>query len=198
MKLKESPIEKEFNPIIASIILIVVIVIVSIGIAVWVGSLTFGDTTKINFHAQIYSTNDNIGVLNERAIFDISIENYLNETRKFSIFVTAEEGQVYNETVELSRLEKRNMVVNQRLRFTGSWTIKVFEGNKQWYDYSFITFANNEEADLEITRIDQINSNNNLISNFLIVAILILILGVVIFLFLKIHHKKSIRILLKK
>ena len=196
--MKESPIDKEFNPIIASIILIVVIVIVSIGIAIWVGSLTFGDTTKINFHAQIYSTNDKVGVLNERAIFDISIENYLNKTRKFDVIVTAEEGQVYNETVELSGLEKRNIVVNQRLRFTGSWTIKIFEENKLWYNYLFTTFVTDEEADLEITRIDQINSNNNLISNLLIVAIIVLISGVVSFLFLKIRHKKPIRLLIEK
>ncbi|MEJ2280940.1 MAG: hypothetical protein P8X97_03360 [Candidatus Bathyarchaeota archaeon] len=189
--MKESSIDKEFNPIIASIILIVVIIIGSIGIAIWVGSLTFGDTTKINFHAQIYSTNDNIGVLNERAIFDISIENYLNETRKFSVIVTAEEGQVYNENVELSGLEKRNIVVNQRLRFTGSWTIKIIEENKLWYNYLFTTFVTDEEADLEITRIDQINSNNNLISNLLIVAIIVIISGVVSFLFLKIRHKKQ-------
>ena len=195
IKLKETPIEKELNPIIALIILITVTVIVSIGVAVWVGTLSFGDTTKINFHAQIYSTNHDIGVLNENAIFDISIENNLNESRKFDVSVSVEERQIYSETVELMGLEKRNIVINQRLRLPGLWAIRIFEGNKLWSSNSFTTLANDEEAELEIARIDQINSNNNLLSNFLIVVIFALVVVAVLFLFLKIGHKKVFRLL---
>ncbi|MEJ2271775.1 MAG: hypothetical protein P8X91_04700 [Candidatus Bathyarchaeota archaeon] len=190
--MKETPIEKELNPIISLIILIVVTVVVSIGVAVWVGSLTIGDTTKINFHAQIYSTNHNIGVLNEDAIFDILIENNSNVSKRFNIFVSSDETQVYTETVELIGLEKRNIVVNQKLLFTGSWEIKIFEENKLLGSHSFTTMANDVEAEKEITRIDTINSNNNLLSNILIIVISALILSVVIFWFLKKHNKKTV------
>lgn len=189
--MKETPIERELNPILAFTILILVTVIVSVGIAVLIGSLSFGESTKINFHAQIYSTNHDIAILNERAIFNIWIENNLNESRKFNIFLSAEERQVYNETVTLMELEKRNVVVNQRLRFTGFWTINVFEENKLWYSHSFTTLANEEEAELEINRIDEINSTNDLFFNLLIIGIFALILGIIVFWFLRIHHRKE-------
>jgi hypothetical protein len=191
MKLKETPIENELNPIIAFTILILITVIVSISIAVWVGSLSFGESTEINFHAQIYSTNHDIGILNEQAIFDISIENMLNTSRKFSIFVSADERKVYEETIELIELEKRNVVVNQKLRFIGLWTIEIFEENKIWYNYSFTTLANEEEAELDINRIDKIESTNNLLSNLGIVIVSALIVGIAVFWLYKYVIKKS-------
>ena len=188
--MKEIPNKKELSPIIASIILIAVTVTVAIAVAAWMSSLTIGVPTKIEIHSQIYSADHNIGVLNENAIFDISIENAVKETREFNILVSAEENEVYNETVELIGLEKRNIIINQKLLFTGLWTIKIFEENKIVDGYSFVTMTNDVEAELEITEIDKINFNNNLLTISLIVLVFTLILGIVSFWFVKVRGKK--------
>ncbi|KON34554.1 hypothetical protein AC477_00435 [miscellaneous Crenarchaeota group-1 archaeon SG8-32-1] len=187
--MKEISDEKEFSSTIALIMLIVVTIIVAITVAVWLGSLTFEDPTKINIHQQIYSAKHDVGILNEYAIFEISIENNLEETRKFVIVVSAEENDVYSETVELVGLEKRNIVINQRLFLTGLWTLKIFEENKIMDQYSFVTLSNDVEAELEITQIDQNNFNNNLLTNILIVLVALLIVGIVSFWFFKVRHK---------
>jgi len=181
--------EKEFSSTIALIILIIVTIIVAITVAVWLGSLTFEDPTKMNIHPQIYSAKHDIGVLNEYAIFDISIENNLKENRKFIIVLSAEENDVYIETVELIGLEKRNIVINQRLLLTGLWTIRILEENKIMEQYSFVTLPNDVEAELEITQIDQTNFNNNLLANILIVLVSLIIIGLVLFWFFKVRHK---------
>lgn len=181
--------EKEFSSTIALIILIVVTIIVGITVAVWLGSLTFEDPTKINIHQQIYSAKHNVGILNEYAIFEISIENNLEENRKFVIVVSAEENDVYSETVELVGLEKRNIVINQKLFLTGLWTLKIFEENKIMDQYSFVTLSNDVEAELEITQIDQNNFNKNLLTNILIVLVALLIVGIVSFWFFKVRQK---------
>jgi flagellar basal body-associated protein FliL len=187
--MKEISEETEFSSAIALIILIVVTITVAITVAVWLGSLSIEDPTKINIHSQIYSTNHDVGVLNEDAIFDIWIENNLKENRRFNIVLGIEENEVYSETVELVGLEKRNMVINQRLFFTGSWTIKIFEENKIMDQYSFVTLPNDVEAELEITRIDQTNFINNLLINILIVLVFFIIVGVVTFWFFKVRRK---------
>ena len=187
--MKEISDEKEFSSTIALIMLIVVTIIVAITVAVWLGSLTFEDPTKINIHQQIYSAKHDVGILNEYAIFEISIENNLEETRKFVIVVSAEENDVYSETVELVGLEKRNIVINQRLFLTGLWTLKIFEENKIMDQYSFVTLSNDVEAELEITQIDQNNFNNNLLTNILIVLVALLIVGIVSYWFFKVRHK---------
>lgn len=187
--MKEISDEKEFSSTIALIMLIVVTIIVAITVAVWLGSLTFEDPTKINIHQQIYSAKHDVGILNEYAIFEISIENNLEETRKFVIVVSAEENDVYSETVELVGFEKRNIVINQRLFLTGLWTLKIFEENKIMDQYSFVTLSNDVEAELEITQIDQNNFNNNLLTNILIVLVALLIVGIVSYWFFKVRHK---------
>ncbi len=187
--MKEISEETEFNSAIALIILIAVTIIVAITVAVWLGSLTIEDPTKINIHSQIYSTNHDVGVLNEYAIFDISIGNNLNENRRFNIVVGADENEVYSETVELVGLEKRNIVINQRLLFTGLWTIKIFEENKIMDQYTFVTLTNDVEAELEITRIDQTNFINNLLINILIVLVFFIIVGIFSFWFFKVRRR---------
>ena len=187
--MKEISNEKEFNSTISLIIIVAVTVIVAITVAVWLGSLTFEDPTITNIHPQIYSSNHDVGVLNEYAIFDILIENNLNENRKFNIVVSANENYVYSETVELIGLEKRDIVINQKLFYTGFWTIKIFEENKVMDQYSFLTLANDVEAELEIIQIDQTNFNNNLLTNILIVLVSFIIVGIVSFWFFKVRHK---------
>ena len=187
--MKEISEETDFSSAIALIILIIVTIIVAITVAVWLGSLTIENPTKINIHSQIYSTNHNVGVLNEHAIFDISIENNLNETRRFNIVVSAEENEVYSETVELFGLEKRKIVINQRLLFTGRWTIKIFEENKIMDQYSFVTLPNDVEAEFEITQIEHNNFINHSLINILIVLFFFLIVGTVSFWVFKVRRR---------
>ena len=187
--MKEISEETDFSSAIALIILITVTIIVAITVAVWLGSLTIENPTKINIHSQIYSTNHNVGVLNEHAIFDISIENNLNETRRFNIVVSAEENEVYSETIELVRLEKRKIVINQRLLFTGPWTIKIFEENKIMDQYSFVTLPNDVEAELKITQIDHNNFINHSLINILIFLFFFIIVGTVSFWVFKVRRR---------
>ena len=129
--------------------------------------------------------------MNEDAIFDISIKNPLNKSRIFNIVVSTEEHEIFNDTVKIMGLATKNLTINQKLLFSGLWTIAVFEENKMRGGYSFITLANNAEADLKITQIDNINFNNNLSIISLIVSISSLILGLVSFWYVKVRVKKD-------
>ena len=182
--------EKAHNRVVEAIILIAVTVAVSIAVAAFMGALTITFSTGIEINPQIYSVDYNFGVLNENAVFDISIENSLNESRKFNIVVSAEENEVYSEPIEIIGLEKRNIIINQKLLFSGLWTIKIFEENKIIDSYSFVTLINKAEADLKITQMDNINFNNNLSSISLIVSVSTLILGILSFWYLKVRVKK--------
>jgi hypothetical protein len=175
--------------ITSAILMITVAIIITIITAAWIGHIGF--SAKIEIDAQIYAANYNFGVLNEDARFDISIENSLNKSRIFNVIVSADEHEIFNETIEIMGLATRNLTINQKLLFTGLWTITVFEENKIVDGYSFVTVANNAEADLKITQIDNINFNNNLSIISLIVSISSLILGIVSFWYVKVRVKKG-------
>jgi len=155
------------------------------------GALTFeyqGVDLVVAVDAGIYSVNNNIGVLNEDAVFDISIENYVNSSRTINLVIDAGQQVLLNETVVIEALSSKNLTVTQRLIFLGLWTIKFYE-DKEISDiqqfssdkeivggYSFVTVVNEAEADMRITQLNNIKLNTNLS----IFAIFISILSVVV------------------
>jgi hypothetical protein len=182
--------EKAVKPVVAAIILIAVTVAVSVTVAAWMGSLTFTfmSSTKIEIEPQIYSVTHNFGVLNEDAIFDISIENRANKSRTFNIIVSANENEIFNETVEIMSGAKRNLSIYQKLLFSGLWKIAIFEGNKFVDGYSFVTLTNTVEADLKINQNNNINLSNTLAIISMVVSISVLVLHLVSF-----WHNKRVK-----
>lgn len=186
--------KKALSPVVAAIILIAVTVAVAIAVAAWMGALNIGfmdSNTKIEIDPQIYSANYNFGVLNEDAIFDISIENCVNKSRVFNVIVSVGEHETFNETIEIMGLATKNLKINQKLLFSGLWTIAIFEENKIVDGYSFVTLANNAEANLKITQMDNIKINRILSIIAILVSLIIPIYSVSKYLYSKYQAKKN-------
>lgn len=156
---------KALSPVIAAIILIVVVIAVGIAVAAWMGALTFtfmARDLESRVDVRIYSTENNIGVLNEDAIFNVTVKNYVNKTRTINIVIGADEDVAYNETVIIEPFSSKSVIISQRLVFLGPWKIELTEGEKIIGGYSFVTELNKAEAEMRITQLDNIRLNNTL------------------------------------
>jgi len=172
---------KALSPVVATITLIVVVVAVSIAVAAWMGALTLpfvASDLESRVDARIYSSENNIGVLNEDGIFDVAVKNYANKTRTINIVINAGEHVLYNEAVAIEPLSSKNVNITQRLVFLGTWTIELYEGKKVVGGYSFVTELNEAEAEMRITQLDNIRLNTTLSIAAIIVSTLSVIVSI--------------------
>jgi hypothetical protein len=112
--------------------------------------------------ARIYSPDNNIGVLNEEGIFNITIQNHVNIPRTFTVIIDADGHMLLNETITTEAMASRNLTITQKLIFTGLWTIKLQENGRIIDSYSFITLTNKVEADMQINQLNNMKFNNTL------------------------------------
>jgi len=139
--------------------LTIIVVILAIFVILSAGLLTF-KTSVIK--AKIYSPDNNIGVLNEEGVFDITIENHVNTTRTFAVIIDADGHVLFNETVAIGAVSSRNLTITQKLIFTGLWAIELQENGRIIDSYSFTTLTNKAEADMQINQLNNVRFNNNL------------------------------------
>lgn len=133
----------------------------------------------VEVEARIYSANHNIGVLNEEAVFVISIRNDANSTRKINVVIEADEHVPYNKTIVIEPVSSTNFTITQKLLFLGSWYIQFFE-DREVFDgkdreiaggYSFITVVNEAEAEMKITQLDNMKLDRTLSISAIIISI---------------------------
>ena len=87
---------KGLSPIASILLLIVIALVASIVVYAWVNGYIGGSTTKENAQVEItptiYSSSNNIGVLNEEASFGINATNNLDASIDLQVSIINDEG----------------------------------------------------------------------------------------------------------
>lgn len=143
--------------VIFAIVVVIVLAILTCLFTGWIGPAF---TTSIK--AQIYSPDNNIGVLNEEGVLNITIQNHSNMPRTFTIIMNANGHILLNETITIEAMGSRSLTITQKLLFTGLWMIELKENERIIDSYSFITLTNKVEADMQINQLNNMKFNNAL------------------------------------
>ena len=149
---------KGLAPIIAALLIVVVSVASIILLYIFAsGLLAGGFSTNVSgvqltiLPTYLYSKDANIGVLNDRANFTVSIVNNAGGAQQILVNVTAPRGQVMQSIpVPLRAGETRTVFISQYLNATspvGVWSVKVVVGGAEIGKYSFDVKLNRDEAD---------------------------------------------------
>ena len=146
------PFNKGISPAIASVLMIAIAVVASLITYAWVTGYMGLTTEKSDWTATIlpaiYNPDKNIGVLNEKAFFEISIKNRLNSTLTITTIILTEKGTIYNKTFSVDSNSQRNITISQDLIYTGLWTVMVTDGHGRYNARSFITLTNTIDAEI--------------------------------------------------
>jgi uncharacterized membrane protein len=141
-------------------LLLVVVIVFAILVALFAGLIGPAFTTSIK--TQIYSPDNNIGVLNEEGVFNITIQNHVNTSRTFAVIIDADGHVLLNETITTEAMASRNLIITQKLIFTGLWAIELQENGIIIDGYSFTTLTSKVEADMQINQLNNVKFNNTL------------------------------------
>jgi hypothetical protein len=185
---------RDTSSVITEVIMIAVGITINIAVMLGMTGLIGGfmgyPKLVVKVDVKIYSAYHNIGVLNEDGVFDITIRNPYNSTKKINVIIEAEGFVLYNESIVIEPSSFKNLTINQRLIYLGLWTIRLVEGGKLIYGYSFMTVLNRSEADIRIRQLDDINRNFAISIVALVISALSLAINIFNFI-LKSRRKKQ-------
>lgn len=156
--------------------------------------VTRGDL-EVDVNPRIYDPKNNIGVLNEEAVFDISIRNYANFSKTISVVVNDEDHVLVNKTFAVEPESTQNKNITQKLISTGLWTVKVVDLSSKYgpliESYSFVSVINKAEADVKINQHNEIQFNKTLSITAIVIAVLSLIANVVLGIYARKQYTKD-------
>ncbi|MEM1554525.1 MAG: hypothetical protein QXU09_02270 [Thermoproteota archaeon] len=171
---------------IKTVIIVAVGITTAVAVTLWMTGLVgafmgYIEKIDVDVDIKIYSTTHNIGVLNEEAVFNIVIRNLYNSIKMVNIVIEAEGLVLFNETVAMKPLSSKNLTINQKLIYTGLWTIRFFEDKKMIHGHSFITVVNRSEADVRINQWNDILINRVISIIALVISALSLVISILNF-----------------
>jgi hypothetical protein len=159
-------------------IMIVIALVLSI-FAFGLMGITTSNPVIIN--PTIYSPNDNIGILNEQATFNITIHNSHKENLEVKIQISGDGNVIVNDTHIIPPESTDNEVIVQKLSYTGLWVVRVLSQDpKIGETYSFTTLTNNVEADGQIYALKNTQNQQDLSTYAIIISVAGLISSVAI------------------
>jgi flagellin-like protein len=167
---------KGISPIIAVLLVVAIALVASLIVYAWVmgyiGGITTKENTQVEITPTIYSSSNNIGILNEEASFGINATNNLDASNDLQVSIINDEGLVFNETYLLSPNSSDYFLVNQTLTHTGNWMIEASSDSVQLKTYSFVVETNKIDADINISQLknSETQTNNQILSNDIAVA----------------------------
>jgi len=159
-------------------VLIIITVILAVLTAAWMGIQHYRPF-GVTITPTIYSSENNIGVLNELAIFKMKIWNELPTPEDLEITVTANDEVILNKTITIDANSSRNETVTQKVSNIGMWIVRANHKQETIDSYSFKTLTNTIEADIEIEALENIRKSANESSIILLVGIGGLIVGII-------------------
>jgi uncharacterized protein YneF (UPF0154 family) len=166
--------------IIVGILVVVIIMAGAVGYYLTAPAPELPGVIRAVIVPTIYSSKENIGVLNEMSTFEINIWNQGNSPKNVEIVLTVEDELITNETVSIAPGSSRNETLNQRLSDVGMWKVRAIFENKTIESYSFVTMTNKDEADLKIEELQNEGARRSGEFIKLIVEIVGSIVGIII------------------
>lgn len=115
------------SPIFATLILVVIAVIAGCVVYMFtsgaLSSFTVGSIAKdcVKISPFIYSPHDNIGVLNEQAMFNITIKNPYKENLQVTTQISYDGNGLFNNTRVIAPESTDTESISQKLSYTGLW-----------------------------------------------------------------------------
>lgn len=127
---------------------------------------------SVNITPKIYSPENNIGVLNEQASFELYLYNTGRQPITVLAEIEAEGTSVYSENISISSYASRNTTINQSLTQTGDWLVRliIYPPSTQTSDhviiignssYAFVTVTNSIDAKLQINALNEIQESKD-------------------------------------
>ena len=159
-------------------LLIIITVILAVLTAGWMVPQPYRPV-GLTITPTIYSSENNLGVLNEMAIFELRIWNEMPTPEDLEITVTANDELILSKTIRIDANSSRNETITQRLSNIGMWIVKTNHNQETIDSYSFKTLTNTIEADIEIEALENIRKSANDSSIIVLVGILGLIMGII-------------------
>jgi hypothetical protein len=130
---------------------------------------------------EIFSPQNNIGLLNSQAYFIIDINNELHNSQPINVTVfgpIGPQGPIVNiTTFNVNAYSAENVTVNQQLTYPGTWQVEVKSGAQFLQSYTFTTADNKGDADYQINQFQNMKDTENLAAQANLTAILSIIIG---------------------
>jgi hypothetical protein len=126
---------------------------------------------------KMYAPQQNIGVLNDEALFSVFIRNDLSLNKTIEVIIEADGSVVNNTTITVEANTSKNTTITQKLVSLGKWRINVIDENdKSIGSYSFLVVLNEGEANVRINQWNDIQFSKNLSIISLILASISLVI----------------------
>jgi len=135
----------------------------------------------VTINANIYSTENNLGILNENCIYNLNIKNNVNRTQIINVKIYNENVIIQNNTYLINPKSSKEVTINQKLTYPGIWSLKIFNNNEIIDSYSFNVVINKVEAEVLINQWNSIKLNRNVSIFALIISIISISLNIIIF-----------------
>jgi len=163
------------NEVVTTVLIVAVTLIAAVAIGGFVFAL-FGSTAsvqrvEVSITPEIYSPGSNIGVLNQRANFSISIRNPLNLPQNVTLVVLDSTHPVQSIPFEVGKQRTMNGTVTQELDDVGYWTVEAKINGTGISSYSFQVVTNSQEADFQINQYRLAVQSNDLALAALVISI---------------------------
>jgi FlaG/FlaF family flagellin (archaellin) len=173
--------QKALSPVVASIILIALTVGIAVIIAVWFGAMTIGfeepKPITCNITPNIFSTSNNVAILNEDAIFDVHIQNKHDSPKNVTIDVDSQEEKVESKEIEVDANSEQTITVNEKLTVPGYWIISVSSDKDVLSTYSFVTMTSRVDALMQINALNALQESQESAAQADIIAMLSLLVS---------------------
>jgi len=117
---------------------------------------------SVNIKPTIFANDYNIAVLNDEALFTISIKNDFIINTNFIINIYANGNIINTRTLNVKPQNTDILVLSQKLMHIGEWVLEVRDNSGNFLNsYSFIVVANRDEALIQIHQLGIIQETRN-------------------------------------
>ena len=174
---------KGISPRFATLVLIAIAVIAGIVVYMFVsGTLNSMQGPSVKIFPDIYSQENNVGILNQEATFIINVKNPTNSSLSVKVSITGDGNSVLvNSPHIIAPNGGNNIEIKQKLSYTGFWLIKATtEDGLSEDSYSFAVYTSKVDADLYLTSLNREIARDNNSFYALIISIVALIIATIV------------------
>jgi len=165
------------NLTVLVVLIIIFVVAASVYLTNWYAAPYPG--VSVNLDVKIYSSDQNIGVLNEDALFNVTFSNNLNFNQSMRITITAGNVLLKNLSVTLEPETSKNVTFTQKLESLGEWKTKVLRDNETVTSYCFLVVLNDGEANFRINQWNDAQYSKTLATIGAVISVISLTIGII-------------------
>ena len=117
--------KKDISSFVSVLLIVAIAVAAALTMYTWTTSTVTKQAPVVTIHPKIYSPNHNIGVLNEVAVFNVTVENRANTDKRLRLIISGGGFTFKNETFVVKAANTTTYSIKFKLLYPGTWTVKV-------------------------------------------------------------------------